>query len=395
MSHGRLRPWLLLLGLLCNRLYAADINQVYSGTLGAMPVVVELQLADPAQVSGRYFYVKYHRDLALSGALQNDELSLDEGQDDYQDTPRPKLNLTRDNAGGWQGQWLDPKGKVLAVKLHRAELPPAGNADPFFVQLREHDPYEYLRLSQLPLAAGKAETFMGYGLKWQAETESKISLFEVTSGYPADALARVNPVLRARLWSEVISYQECMLNSSRFGEGDFEQTVTPTYFSPAVLSASVFTSYFCGGAHPDFGDNPINLNVNTGQALALEDVLWLGDGAPWHYDRPDGNGDAEDGSVTFDTYSAYREKYLAPFLVQQFQKLYPEEMKKPADENDCDYSDPQIWNFPSWHFTAKGIYFGPGFARVMRACESPEWSVLPWSVLGQHPGGVRLELPKG
>jgi hypothetical protein len=395
MVNGRLRPWLLLLGLFCSGLSAAEINQVYTGTLGKMPIVLELQLDNPGEVSGRYFYTQYHRDLALGGTLEGDRLSLDEGQDDYQNTPRPKLNLTRDGVAGWKGQWLGPKGKALEVRLSSAQLPPVpAGADPFWARLRDRYPYEYLRLLQLPLADGKHQTFMGDELKWLREPESNITFFEILSGYSADQLARINPVLRARLWREVISYHECMLNSSRFGEGDFEQTVTPTFFSPAVVSVSVFTSFFCGGAHPDFGDEPLNLNVETGKALTLEDVLWLGEGQPFHYDRPDDGSEAAAGDVTFDTYSSYREKYFAPWLVQQFKTLYPEEMKKPADENDCDYSDPQIWNFPTWHFTDKGLYVGPSFARVMRACESPEWSVVPWSVIRQHPGGVKLELPQ-
>jgi hypothetical protein len=29
----------------------------------------------------------------------------------------------------------------------------------------------------------------------------------------------------------------------------------------------------------------------------------------------------------------------------------------------------------------------------MRACESPEWSVVPYSEIKQHPGGMALDLP--
>ncbi len=65
-------------------------------------------------------------------------------------------------------------------------------------------------------------------------------------------------------------------------------------------------------------------------------------------------------------------------------------MQPVAADDDCDYSDTEIWKFPSWYLTDKGLYLGPGFARVARACEYPEWSVLPYEVIRQQPGRVKL-----
>jgi len=390
MTNGWLRPCVLSLSLVAGAVQA----QVYTGTLGGMPVVVDLDMTNPEQVSGRYFYEKYHRDLALSGTLADDQLTLNEGLDDTSDTPRPRLQLQHASDDGWEGQWQKSGGKALKVQLKPAQVPDtAAGADPFWVQLHDNAPYDYLRLLQLPLVNGKRDTFMGYPLQWRGEPNSKIQLFEVASGYPEPQLTRVNQALRARLWSEVVSYHECMLGSTRFGEGEYDQTVTPTFLSPAVVSVSVYTSYYCGGAHPDFGDAPINFDVNHGKPLSLEDVLWVGEGPAFHYDDREGAQQSEEADVDFDKFSNYREKSLAPWLVAQFKQLYPNEMKKPADENDCDYSDPQVWNFPTWHFTDKGIAFGPSFARVARMCEGTEWSVLPYGVIAQHPGGVKLALP--
>ncbi|MFC6475726.1 hypothetical protein ACFQDN_02630 [Pseudomonas asuensis] len=39
------------------------------GTIGQAKVLVELDLDKPGEVSGRYFYQKYHADIALDGAL--------------------------------------------------------------------------------------------------------------------------------------------------------------------------------------------------------------------------------------------------------------------------------------------------------------------------------------
>jgi len=170
--------------------------------------------------------------------------------------------------------------------------------------------------------------------------------------------------------------------------------VTPKFMSPDVVSISVFTSYDCGGAHPDFGEAPINLNAKNAETLTLEDVIWVGDGAPFHYLNAEDRALTGKNDVDFDTFAQYRDKKWAPWLVKQLTAAYPQQMKKPTEESedDCDYSDPSVWQFPAWYFTQKGLYFDPTFARVMRSCEGPEWSVLPWSAMKGHAGSTAINL---
>lgn len=374
--------------------HATEPWGVYRGTLGDAAVVMELDLTDPAHVSGRFFYQRQHLDVALEGALDGEQLELDQGLPAYDNAPRPRLTLHA-SAMGWQGQWQSPQGEQRAVRLSAADLPAeATDTEPFWHELRSASPYEYLRLSDLRLVEGQTQAFMGHSLRWQVERESGLTLFQLVEGYPDAQQAVLNRELRARLWGEVSAYHACLLGASRMGNGEFEQTVTPQLLTPSILSVSIFTRYECGGAHPDFGDAPLNLDARTGQHLSLEDVLWLGHGKPLHYDDRDGATPSDRSDVDFDTFSRYRGETFAPWLVAQFKRLYPEQMVKTTDD-DCDYADPDVWRFPAWHFTSEGVYLGPGFARAMRACEGTEWSVLPWSVLREHPGGVPLALPNG
>lgn len=394
MSRGMRIAVLAVSAWLSTTCLAQEQPGVYRGTLGPANVVVELDMTDPSQVSGRYFYEKYHRDLALVGVLDGEQLELHEGLEHYDEAPRPVLSLHADGAQGWTGQWQDPQGKTLAINLKPAQLAPeTAGTEAFWHDLRSSSPYEYLRLSGLKLVDGKTQDSMGYRLQWQEEPDSKITLFQMTAGYPDAKLRVLNPELRARLWNEVSAWHACMLGASRMGEGEFEQTVTPELFTPAIFSVSIFTSYNCGGAHPDFGDAPLNIDVRSGLPLSLEDVLWVGEGKAMHYDDRDGSTPSDRSDVDFDTFAQYREKILAPWLVEQFKRLYPGQMTKTTDD-DCDYSDPQVWRFPAWYFTAKGLYLGPGFARAMRACEGTDWSVLPYSLIRQHPGGAALTLPE-
>jgi hypothetical protein len=87
----------------------------------------------------------------------------------------------------------------------------------------------------------------------------------VVDGYPEASLQRINQLLAERQWQEVASYFDCQLGGARSSGADFEQTVTPHLLGSKLLSVSIFTSYYCGGAHPDFADNPLTLDVASGK----------------------------------------------------------------------------------------------------------------------------------
>jgi hypothetical protein len=365
----------LLLGVGCLLLaMAAQAGEVYQGKVGRMPVVMTLDASSDGTVSGRYFYRKYRKDIPLSGKWEGKNLLLSEG---WNNSEPEKIAMHLERAGnGLRGEWVGKKpiSIVLTVVDGRAIQIP----DPVLASWRQRDPYELLRLEGLSLKTNKSELFQGYGLQWLQEPQSNITLFRITSGLPAELRGKLNHVLADRQWSEVASYFQCM--SSPMG-GEFDQTVTPHLISPNLLSASIFTGYFCGGAHPDFGDSPLNIDVATGEVLALEDLLWVGSGAPVKFDKKSYDPAESD----------YKAKSLAPWIVKEFQRLYPNEMV--PDPEECNYADPSVWEYASWYMTENGIVLDPSFPRVERNCELTEWSILPWSVIKQHPGRLSRLIP--
>lgn len=365
----------LLLGVGCLLLaMAAQAGEVYQGKVGRMPVVMTLDASSDGTVSGRYFYRKYRKDIPLSGKWEGKNLLLSEG---WNNSEPEKIAMRLERAGnGLRGEWVGKKpiSIVLTVVDGRAIQIP----DPVLASWRQRDPYELLRLEGLSLKTNKSEPFQGYGLQWLQEPQSNITLFRITSGLPAEQLGKLNHVLADRQWIEVASYFQCM--SSPMG-GEFDQTVTPHLISPNLLSASIFTGYFCGGAHPDFGDSPLNIDVATGEVLALEDLLWVGSGAPVKFDKKSYDPAESD----------YKAKSLAPWIVKEFQRLYPNEMV--PDPEECNYADPSVWEYASWYMTENGIVLDPSFPRVERNCELTEWSILPWSVIKQHPGRLSRLIP--
>lgn len=372
---------------------------VYTGTLGKQDIVLEIDPPDAGTVDGRYFYTSHHRDLALSGRMVSaDHLQFSEGRDD--DAARPQLDLMKQPDGGWLGTWQNAQGRHLKLVLKPASVAPAADAASYRTRVAHENPYEYLRLRGLSLKPGRKQSFMGHQLQWWIEPDSKISFFQIVDGYDAAQRERLNTVLMDSLWQEVSSFHECMANASSIG-GDYEQQVTPRLLTAGLVSVSVFTSYDCGGAHPDFGDAPINLDARTARALSLEDILWVGNGKPFHYaDDTSMEGVPRTGTapntVNFDAFSAYRSKDFAPWLEQELAEVYPSKMTPGdnADDDECGYDDPSVWQFPSFYLTPKGIFFGPSFARVARVCEAnDDWSVLPYARIVKHPGRVPLAFP--
>lgn len=393
--------WVLLSCLLsCTdvRASAEHAGTVYTGTLGKQEIVLEIDPPDAGAVGGRYFYIRHHRDLPLSGRLlSTGHLQLSEGSDD--DAAQPQLDLVSQPDGSWSGTWQNAEGHRLKLALKPASIKPAADEAGYRKRLAHDDPYEYVRLRGLTLKQGRTQSFMGHQLQWWVEPDSKISFFQIVDGYDAPQRERLNRVLMDSLWQEVSSFHECMRNASRIG-GDYEQQVTPRLLTAGLVSVSVFTNYDCGGAHPDFGDAPINLDARTARALSLEDVVWVGRGKPFHY-----AGDAsmegvprsgtEANTVDFDTFSSYRSKDFAPWLEQQLAQVYASKIT-PGDnaEDDCGYDDPSVWQFPSFYLTPKGVFFRPSFARAARVCEAnDDWSVLPYARIAKHPGRVSLAFP--
>ena len=368
-------------------LWAENGTLVYTGTVGKSPIVLELS-ANGSE--GRYFYQKYRSDLVLTGQKEGDTLILDEGsQSDNEGKSLPQIRL-QPNPDGWSGEWTSPQGKVLKVELQQAKLPPvSAETLPYLVRLHDKAPYEYLRLQGLELKQGRTETFMGYTLQWWGEPQTNMEGFEVVSGYTAETRQRLNQHLMARLWQGVVGHFGCYVDGKR---GYFSQGIQPLWMTSSVMSATISFDYYCGGAYPDQYNEALNLDTRTGQVLTLDDVLWVGQGRPLHFEQTYDYD--EPSSESSDAYFDYRSKELAPWLVAQLLKLYPKEMTTtPEGENECGYNDDYPWRYPDWYFTEKGIKLEPSFPHVAAVCRNIGWGVLPYSLIKQHPGGVALQLP--
>ncbi|MCC7250110.1 MAG: hypothetical protein IT473_15925 [Lysobacter sp.] len=383
------RRWLAIAGFCLASLcaHASENSQTWEGTIGKLPVVVRLDPSGGA-FDDQYFYRKHRRGIDLNAARGDDgSLRLEERRPSW-GAPDSVWTLAPPSEDGrLRGEWRQGE-RTLPIALRRvdpAQLP--ASDDPGLNAMRQDDPYGFLRFVDVKFEAGKEETVGAFRLQWWREPESDIALFRVLSGYPDAQLADANRALARRHWREVAASLDC-----RGAEmSDYTVATTLRYIGRDALSVSLHADYFCGGAHPDFGDNPFNYDPRTGHELALEDVLWLGEGAP-----PDRERDN-------DAWMTYRNEVFAPWVVERMSALYPDEVvpamssddanagARDEDDPGCIYDSPDLWNYASWHLRPEGVYLGASFARVGRVCDDPPWSVLPWDEVRKHAGAVKIE----
>jgi len=190
-------------------------------------------------------------------------------------------------------------------------------------------------------------------------------------------MQKINTALLEKQIEETLNFFDC----SAAKNGEYYLDVNEIFSTDNLFSLNITVSYYCGGAHPDFGSEGLNFNAKTGELLTLDDVVWFDNKKP-----PAANSDS---------WYEYRDSVFANKIIEIFKKLYPAKMKTPKDnEEECDYSDPEVWNYVNWNFTDKGLHLGAYFARAARACDDPEWAVIPYRILKNYLNPqLKLKLP--
>lgn len=361
-----LRIFLFLAALLAAVAPAAaqsDRPRSFEGTVGRSRIVLSLEEEGKGEGAwGSYFYRSSRLDLALEGERRGDVLTLEAR------ATQDRLEL-REDGGGLVGTLTTATKRRFPVRLARvtaakdlpADLPP------------ELSLHERLQLSGLTLQPEAVERVDGKPIRWYREPKSGVRLFRLESGYAAQPMAAMNALLAQDQWREVSRWLSCTEIGGEPGvDGGVEGK---PWLGRDYVSYGWQTSWSCAGAaHPDFGTAGHSFDAHTGRELKLDAVLRFGP-APIP---------PEDS----DRWYGYRAQTFAPAVVKLLQRYHPQEMQPvDPDGEECDYTDPDVWNFPAWRLTPEGLWLGASFARVMRACDNPGWAVLPWSELSVKPEG--------
>jgi hypothetical protein len=340
------------------------------GTIGKARIMMELTL-NGSDIWGQYYYKKHKKTIELEGKYLSDK-SIELVYEHWGNKEVFTLkDIGNENTiiytGTWQQSIETENGTTvsapLAVKLTMADVSkiPVQNT---YVKHANLSDYNYSRLADIKLVQDSVQKINAeFSVTWLRDTITGFAFIRVNKNASVKGIDSLNYFLETLQFSEILSYLDC--NGSEYTSG-----MNGVYIRGHMMSFSIFNSYECGGAHPDFGSTGYTFNMETGKQMLLTDFLFF--------------GKTEADYSSKDSYKLGSD-VMGPNIVKLLNKLYPEEMKKPEDEDDpCDYSSSDVWDYSPWYLTENGLYLYPYFYRYARCCDGAEFSVIPYKTLEKY-----------
>ena len=348
---------------------------VLEGTIGKYPVIMQMNSFN-GNWSAVYFYKKFRHDIELEGQISGaDTINL--RKDIYESKSGKEIlsemfTLHRvSNSNIFTGIWKNRKGVTLPVNLKPIDstkydfsvLPDITVSD------REEDLFTKVRLSELTIIKDSVTQYEKYSMQWIHETGTGIQSFILLNGFEKEQLKKINEEVRKKFYLRINSNYSCI--GRHEDDGDYDSNFSNYFISPEFFSVEVHDSWYCGGAHPGFADNSFTISAKTGKEVKdLDELFWF-----------TGKKPVNEKDEKYYDYIDERAKSIVAILTQ----LYPVEMSVPVDkEKQCDYTHFSDWDFPSWYFTKKGLYLGAVFPNALGACNDPDFSYIPYSLLKKY-----------
>jgi hypothetical protein len=356
---------LMVLFVFCSSAFAASFDGVYVGTLGKSAIALKLETDKNALVTGTYYYRNHAIDIRLEGKVTKANITVSElGTRENIAVAALSLNATGNTLkGGWSA--LKQPKKTLPINLHRVtskdlnalKLP----STPMLNKWKLEQPYDYLRFNA-PLKLLKTETVNGKKVQWWLEPKSKIEFLRLANESKA-----VNDALTDEHFNIAFNDLDCLSSPN----GDFAYTPKIALYSKRILSVAATSEYYCGGAHPDGNAENLNLDLETGKVLEIEDVYRF-------TAIPEGlKIDPNDYSEAYGKYLESRGAAVKKLILAEFGGFTKDIDKECASA----YTD-ETFSYFSWYLTSKGIVIQSAFPHVAAACDN-EFE-LPYTNLVQY-----------
>jgi hypothetical protein len=293
----------------------------YKGTLGKLPIVVEIaDHASPEGLSfGRYAYMSKGIDIPL------DPIDAKPGTFAFAEqspcaektcTPTDDGTVITDGPHGatWKlqpdgddltGTWRDGD-KSLPVKLtpigsreipdgmisnggNLAEVANSFFSDDSFRLTPETDPYDYAKM-QVDQTISGATDWDGMRFHYEADPRVGVAVPRIDAARDTD-LTAANAYLTSRQYgmqADAFSCESMVYAAMGYMGADFggnlggweDETVAVTYLSPQVLGWTEGGSLWCAGAYPDNHFEHYALDLATGEPLDMSKIFDGWDGTP-------------------------------------------------------------------------------------------------------------------
>jgi hypothetical protein len=370
---------------------------VYKGTIGKIPIILEMAESDlTPDFLGRYAYLSKGGDIPLHGTDKNGTLTLEEEAPcteklcktaDGENVDKAPIGATwtlKAKDGGKQltGKWTDKKtGKTLPLTLERVgqRTLPEGyegfdTIDPTFVPSGDVNalpsestlPFDFLKM-QFPLKEGKVET-LGDS-RFRLDTDSRTGLaYPSLVTLPGGDIAKANDYLARQRMRFSLDAFSCMAKSY-LGLGWWGQesgmttgyedgaTVEVKLLTPRLVGITESASFYCGGAHPYNFSNYRLGDIEKGEQIEPEKLL-----KGWIARDPDGKVVDPATVADKDTLTYGPDDTLLAFVSQHRTK--PE----PDYDAECPVGDLITTNFGVYFTQTEMVFTLKDLPNVIFAC---------------------------
>ncbi|VXB17955.1 conserved hypothetical protein [Flavobacterium sp. 9AF] len=321
------------------------------GTVGKSNIYMQITEYDNNYIEGNYFYQKSLKDIHLNGKYKDVYFTLYFGNDYGEEAFEEKFELEKIN-NKFTGKWVNKTGKTIPVSLKSINF--TQYKKPIFKEF--DDNLDLIKLNYLNFEQDSIQNYNNQQIIWYSESHCEAPFFRIGESFSTAKKNTINPILIDKHYEIALNQLSCSSPFSYNTGNGIEYSVSITFLNDNLLGYEIFSSYYCGGAHPDFGSEGNLINLHSGKKYELDEII------------------AFDTSVTkysddnFTLFSTYRNTYFAPILYELIN--LKQKFTQPEESEDyCDYTQLDIWNYPQWSFTEKGIEFTPVFPRVARNCE--------------------------
>ncbi|MEO8236223.1 MAG: hypothetical protein ABI549_12460 [Flavobacterium sp.] len=339
----------------------AEKQYLLEGTVGKATIYMFFEdnssPTETAIYDVRYFYKNSLKDIVLSGEKTGNKYVFKfESNDKINETF--ELSLTQND--NFNGFWTDAKGLKLPVSFKpfdKSGFLLKEKNNPFLKQFKE-DSFDFIKASFIQFKSDSISIYKGKTIEWFSEKHCNAPYFRLGKGFSDAVKNKINPILNKYHYQNILAQLNCSSSFDYNNGNGIEYSISIHYLDENLIGYYDFSSYYCGGAHPDFGGQGILLDLKSGKSYGIDDIL--------AFDKSVGANQ----ETNFDAFSKYRSNYFASKIFALVNKT--QHFKKPTNDDDyCDYTDLEFWDFPSWSFTEKGIEFTPIFYRAARSCEEP------------------------
>ncbi|MBP1224213.1 hypothetical protein [Flavobacterium sp. 1355] len=331
-----------------------DKTYYLEGTLDKSKIFMTVQVYksdNETSLNAVYFYRNSLKDIKLEGKLKdgnNFTFYFKPG-----DIITEKFYLKK-SGNNFDGFWYDAKEKQLAVHLEPV------NFDNYKSNITIRFDDERLNLVKYKFLEFKKQKTTIYNNKeiiWYSEKHCSSDFFRLGNNFSEKNKAVINPVLEEIHIQNTLNQLSCS-SSFEYSNGQgIEGSTSIKFLNANLLGFEIFSSYYCGGAHPDFGGSGYLIDLNSGKNYEIDDIIAFDKSA------------TTEKESDFSAFSKYRSTYFAPKLLAVLNSQEHFEKPKNTDDDPCDYTNEEYWDFPSWSYTEKGIEFTPIFYRAARSCE--------------------------